>query len=524
MKKQRLAPTGEQAEIVGSCPAPGEIMLINAYAGTGKTSTLRMIAEANPDKRILYVCYNRLTAEKASKSFPKNTKCRTIHSLAYAEIGRHYDHKLGAPTTREVMATFKVDKTYVAVLALNLVQAYCYSTEKEITPAVLDPEQDRLTFFGVQQYPQSINLAKLVWAEMININSPFKITHDGYLKLWSFKNPVLLYQMIFLDEAQDTNPITHEIILAQSRSGKSSLIFVGDTHQAIYSWRKAVNAMALVSDTARYRFPLTTSFRFGQTIADNASKLLGYLDDPVRLIGLGPTTNIIPAKAVIGRVNGTLIGYAADAMFRHKQQVHFAGTSHENNWDPYFLYEFQILLDLHYLSTDKIDLVETPQIKAFKAYYEVLKQIEGDGNSLGGDEELYTWVKLLEYLGETALAVGKSLPELVQFLRTNCTSPEEADLSVSTAHRAKGLEWESVEVLGDFDTIPPRYEMNPLTQRRDEHSTASREAINLIYVAATRAAKSVKYYNLLEEWLERRLIGQIFDPVPPPKSTPPPKA
>lgn len=514
MKKLRLQPTLEQADIVKSCPAPGEIMLINAYAGTGKTSTLKMIAETNSDKRILYLCYNRLTAEKAAKSFPKNTKCRTIHSMAFAEIGRHYEHKLGTPTTREAMALLNTDKSYIAVLALRLVEAYCHSTETEISLAVLNPEQDRDLYFGVASYPECVPLAKILWDEMTSLSSDFKISHDGYLKLWGLKKPVLLYQLILIDEAQDTNPITHEVVLSQAKSKRSGLIFVGDTHQAIYSWRGAVNTMALLKDEARRTHPLTTSFRFGQEIANNASKILGYLDDPVRLIGAGPTKNTLPAKAVIGRRNGTLIYHAAVAMLKEHQRVHFAGTSAQDDWDPYFLYEFQILLDLHYLSSGNPELVETPQIKAFKDYEQVLDQVKGDGNSVGGDENLYAWVKLLEYLGETAVSVGKTVPQLVEYFRDNSTSPEEADISVSTAHRAKGLEWKSVSLLGDFSNIAPRYKaIQP--NENDRLSTLGREQVNLIYVAATRGANSVEYYDTLIEWFSRREIGQTFELRPP---------
>lgn len=514
MKKIRLQPTAEQASIVSSCPAPGEIMLINAYAGTGKTSTLKMIAEANPDKRILYLCYNRMTAEKASKTFPRNAKCRTIHSMAFAEIGRHYENKIGTPTTREVMAALRVEKSYLAVLALKLVEAFCHSTESEISKAVLCYEQDRDIIHGIESYPECVGLAKVLWAEMTSLSSGVKITHDAYLKLWGLRKPILLYQIILIDEAQDTNPITHNVVLAQAKSNMSGLIFVGDTHQAIYSWRKAVNTMSLLRHEARAMHPLTTSFRFGQDIADNASKVLGYLDDPVHLRGLGPTTNPLPEKAVIGRRNGTLIYHAAISMLKDGKKVHFAGTSAEDNWDPYFLYEFQILLDLHHLSSEKFELVETPQIKAFKNYEDVMDQVNGDGNAVGGDPELKAWVKLLEYLGESAASVFKTVPELIDYFRNNSTSPEDADFSVSTAHRSKGLEWKSVVVLDDFIDIAPRYKASKSEGEDGGLSTLEREEINLVYVAATRGAKAVEYPDTLSEWLNSRKIGQIYDDPP----------
>lgn len=67
-----LTPTTEQEAIMAAPVARGECVLIHAYAGTGKTTTLQLLANAHPSKRILYVCFNRETAEQARKRFPRN--------------------------------------------------------------------------------------------------------------------------------------------------------------------------------------------------------------------------------------------------------------------------------------------------------------------------------------------------------------------------------------------------------------------------------------------------------------------
>ncbi len=535
MKKIQLKPTEEQSGIVKCMPALGEIMLINAYAGTGKTSTLKMIAEANSETRMLYICYNKTTADKAARTFSKNVKCKTIHSLAYGEIGRHYEHKLGTPTTRDVMTRFNVDKSYVAVLALKLIERYCYSTHKDITLDMLDCENtDDLDIWnGVRTYPESLPLAQSVWDIMIDLSSPFKITHDGYLKLWSFRHPVLPYRLILLDEAQDTNPITLEIILAQARSKKAGLVLVGDTHQSIYQWRKAVDGMALMKEKAKYKFPLTTSFRFGQTIADNASKLLGYLGDPVHLKGLGPSKDYLPEKVIIGRTNAAIIHSAFEEVLKHKGKVHFAGTSNDKNWDPYYLYEIQILLDLYFLKNEQKDRIETLQIRQFNCYDDVINQKEGDERGIGKDEKLHVWVRLLEVLEGLSHDGSVTVIESVQMLRDNCTSAVDASLSVSTAHRAKGLEWQSVVVLGDFISgpIPPRHTADFYSEERAAYiaknkriparydggiDPETREVINCIYVAITRAARQIEH-KWLDEWLSTRSIMQVYDVPQPPE-------
>lgn len=50
---------------------------------------------------------------------------------------------------------------------------------------------------------------------------------------------------------------------------------------------------------------------------------------------------------------------------------------------------------------------------------------------------------------------GKNLPELFAKLRRNAVTDElEASITLSTAHRAKGLEWDAVQLAEDFSFEP----------------------------------------------------------------------
>ena len=57
-----------------------------------------------------------------------------------------------------------------------------------------------------------------VWAQMRDPETQLRMSHDGYLKLWALQSPRLAYDIILLDEAQDTNPVTLGVVLAQKRS------------------------------------------------------------------------------------------------------------------------------------------------------------------------------------------------------------------------------------------------------------------------------------------------------------------
>jgi len=63
----------------------GDHLVIQAGAGTGKTTTLRMLAEATSE-RGLYIAFNRAIADEAKRKFPRNIECRTAHSMCVPDL------------------------------------------------------------------------------------------------------------------------------------------------------------------------------------------------------------------------------------------------------------------------------------------------------------------------------------------------------------------------------------------------------------------------------------------------------
>lgn len=474
--------------------ARGECVLIHAYAGTGKTTTLQLLANAHPSKRILYVCFNRETAEQARKRFPQNADCRTIHSLAYTLHGGAYRHKLGTPRPLDVMRALGITEPFVAVYVIQTVQRFLHGMDHSIQPCHVPPE-----CIGWDSSPERIaNHACELWRLMQDCQSPMAMSHDGYLKLWAMTMPRLAaYDMIFLDEAQDTNPVTLDVILRQRLYGRASLVFVGDTHQSIYRWRHAVNAMEQMRQVASATFPLTVSFRFGSDIAEDASFLLNeWKDDMVHLVGQGPASNPMGMVATIGRTNGAVIG-AAIQLATEGKQVHFAGTSESEGWSPFIPYNLQVPLDLLALKSGERGKIQSPYIRSFESFEQVVEHARGNGEGRGADAELASQVGLVE-------KHGRNLPEAIRSLCQLARSPREASMSFSTAHRAKGLEWRDVYLLGDFLTL---LDLDPQHAQDLKRDATFLEEINLIYVAMSRACALNHYPHDLRSWLSLQREG-----------------
>jgi len=93
-----FTPTAEQDQAIGLY-ASGDSMAIEAGAGTGKSSTLRLCAESTT-RRGSYVAFNRAIVDEAKEKMPRTVGCFTAHSLAFRQVGKQYAHRLGGARMR----------------------------------------------------------------------------------------------------------------------------------------------------------------------------------------------------------------------------------------------------------------------------------------------------------------------------------------------------------------------------------------------------------------------------------------
>lgn len=87
--------------------------------------------------------------------------------------------------------------------------------------------------------------------------------------MWQLSRSVIPAGFIMFDEAQDANPVTAFVVQDQD---SAQVIAVGDSCQAIYGWRGAIDALS--EWPADGRLHLTQSFRFGPAVAAEANKWL----------------------------------------------------------------------------------------------------------------------------------------------------------------------------------------------------------------------------------------------------------
>jgi len=219
-----MAATKETPEQQAIIDSQADYLVVNAFAGTGKTTTLVGYAKARPKKKMLYVAFNKAIQVEAKSKFPKNVECRTTHSIAYEKVGSKYKDKLGSMRVGEVAKLLNLARLEQGRAVLSALEGFMSSASEKIEVGHIDPvfRKDGEDLNGI------VYMASSLWERMINLDDKeVKLPHDGYLKLYQLSKPILKgYDIILFDEAQDANPVTTDIVMRQD-CGK---VLVGDSH------------------------------------------------------------------------------------------------------------------------------------------------------------------------------------------------------------------------------------------------------------------------------------------------------
>lgn len=482
-----FAPTQEQQEIIENFTA-GHNLVIQAGAGSGKTSTLRLLGESEAiyernaetndlvfygyRRNGLYMAYNKAIQLDAEAEFPSNVECRTAHSLAFGSHGKRYSKRLKTRMTfRQQAAAMGIFAPFPITDEVSLspsqqvsivkatISNFCNSADTSILPShtwKVDGAEDNMGKLRAYITP----LAQRVWDTLIKpVDAEFPFAHDYYLKMWALTQPNLGLDFLLYDEAQDANPCIAGVVLAQIGYG-TQVVMVGDSAQAIYGWRGAVDAMA---DFERFEgvktLTLSQSFRFGDAVAREANKWLDLINAPLRLKGFDKIESAVVTgrleaalndpDAILCRTNAECIRQALEGQKRGVSIAIVGGTG-----------------EIKKMAEAAADLIDGrqpfhPEFAAFKTWSDFVEYVEEDG-----DGSLKVFVNLVNSYGtDTIIEVCE-----------NSVAEHKADLVVSTVHKAKGREWNHVRIATDFRE-----------PNRDEGQELRKDEMMLAYVAVTRA-------------------------------------
>ena len=497
-----MKPTAQQLKIID---ANGNIK-INAVAGSGKTTTLIAYAKAQPKTaKILYLAFNKSVKTEALSKFKQagltNVKVETAHSLAFKHIVRKHNYTIKANgyKTYEIVEILGLTgngeqhaEYIIANHINNFIAYFCNSTAQKVEELnYLDVISDeKAKTFAKSFYNYIFKQTRALLAKMNS--GEIEITHDFYLKKFQLANPKLNYHNILFDEGQDASPAMLDVFLNQN----AIKVIVGDSHQQIYSWRYAVNSLNQVNFKP---LTLTTSFRFNQNLANLSNAILDlkkYLSANVdtKVEGVGKSNTTIN-KAVIARTNLGLLVKAIEMVVENEsvKNLYFEGNINSYTYAD----DGASLYDVLNLYNGKKWLVKDQLIKKM-ADMDALE----DYIDKTADVQLNLMVEVInEY--------GNKIPSLIKKIKKLHVNGDEnrsnAEVIFTTVHKAKGMEYDTVQLAEDFINEAKLIEFAAQKEKPNElERNKLNEEINLLYVAVSRAKSKI--------FIPQSLLPKGFEP------------
>ena len=461
-------------------------LVINAVAGSGKTSTMVAYAQSrSPQSKILYLAFNKTVKTEAIQKFAtagvKNVRVETAHSLAYDHIVKNSGYKVSQGMKSYEWCDILKIKTgdrHVDFIIANHVSKflsyYCNSRARKL---------EELNYATILSDPKAAGFVNSFYSQIERLTrealdkmekGEVGISHDFYLKKFQLSEPSLSFDYILFDEGQDASSAMLDVFLRQ----KGKKIIVGDMHQQIYGWRYATNSLQQVEFPV---FHLSNSFRFDEEVALVANKILSWkkhLQQPaaVKLAGVGTPSDSNLTGSVLGRTNLGLLTAAITTWEKGElKNLYFEGNINSYT----FAEEGASLYDVLNLYNGRTSNIRDKLIAEMKSMKELEEYIEKtDDNSLS-------------MIVDVVKEFGNRLPSLLNELKCHhTTNKQEADIIFSTVHRCKGMEYDEVRLLKDFineEKLKRAIEQSREHPQKEQEWNRLGEEINVLYVAATRA-------------------------------------
>ena len=492
----KLTPTTEQKAILN---AAGHRVKINARAGTGKTATMQMLAEKlhGEGESVLYLAFNSRTKKEASLKLGSAAKAMTVHAFALSCVpqdhgisqclsaekqhardqGRRFDWPDMSPANfLPLIENQDASLQLRASLIHNFLFFFLNSQFDNLDEATTPYEELLAQNLRTQFHELSSDALAIIRNLIKRWTSGSEVCpHDYYLKRaiiegW-FARRLSKYSILLIDEAQDLSPVMIEPI----DTFEGRVFFVGDSHQQIYSFRHAIDALERMQ--AVQEFELTRSFRFGTEIASVAEGFIREVKNQSDFVIRG--NKEVHSSVVIQDIqslslsrNATVISRSNYGLFQAAIFLLNAGRSIAFNRRLGGL--IQQAEAVYQLSSGKNVVSEAKLIASFKKFEHLAAYAdEVDDRMLKG------MVRLVKEHGSKLPGILARLKKVPSF---DPTKPLHNRILLTTIHGAKGLEFQEVlladDMLGKLDSA-----------LQDSSKTELLDEANMVYVALTRAKR-----------------------------------
>lgn len=458
--------------------------IVNAVAGSGKSTTI-VEAMKLAQGQSIFLAFNKAIADELKR---KGVNGRTFHSLVFGPVVQHY--RQDGPSLDKLrklgrdLFSFNEHKLYGAFAArmVGLARGVGIGIP-DMTPDIeeewialaehhdLEPDSDEADF------GEAIDAARRLFDAC---NEDPRVDFDDMLYRAVRDNLNLpKFDFVFVDEAQDTNPIQLAILRKIMAPG-ARLIAVGDPAQAIYGFRGAdSDALGkLGREFGCSELPLSITYRCPRLVVEYAQQWVPHIearpDAPEGVVtDLGSEWNpleFMPGDLVVCRKTAPLI-QAAFRCIRSRVPVQVLGRDIGQGLKA-------LIKKMNARNVDQLG----EKLEAYQQR-EVAKALKADDE--GKAESVRDRVGVLIFLIDELQEDKRTIADLEAGIDWLFSDKERA-VTFCTGHKSKGLEANRVFWLGRSEC--PATWARKAWQRQQE--------INICYVIATRAISELYFMEL----------------------------
>lgn len=255
--------------------------IVEAVAGSGKSTTI-----VESLKRVrgtsIFLAFNKSIAEELKA---RGVNARTFHSLTYTPVLK----SLGCAT----VATDKIRQLCASKLVgsdLSLYGAFVaqmIGLARQVGVGCLVPNvpsvwMDICIHHDIEPENELADLGRGIElaAEILDLSNSVNVADFDDLLYLAVKNNVSLpkFDFVFVDEAQDTNPIQRALLHKIMRPG-ARMVAVGDPAQAIYGFRGADSKSldCIATEFNAVKLPLSITYRCPTSVVSYAQQWVPHI-------------------------------------------------------------------------------------------------------------------------------------------------------------------------------------------------------------------------------------------------------
>lgn len=489
-------PTNEQINIFKTVKDRDNNILINALAGSGKSSTIIKSLDYVSDlKKLIFVAFNKHIRDELREKLPEHIHVNTLHSLGFGAIKRTYGDSIQ-------FEEYKLDKVIKSKSkGWNLEKEFPDYKERmdylkgikelvNLTRATVTMKKKYVPYLANNwdiKYNTDLDASRVfkVLEALVADKKSFDYNDMVYMAATDPKIWLHQYDMVYVDEIQDLtraqqyllNKLVKKDRISKKQTGR--FILVGDQNQKIYSFTGVSNNTYdwYTKLPNLKELPLTTTFRCSKAVVREAQKLvpnIKWFDE-----------------AEEGEVRaGSVVDEATDGDFILCRKE-----------SPLFELFFELLMKGKKavvkgteMGKNVIDMTKgfTDMNSAVSHWNGKLRELRNNLMSIGVlDYESNTAYLALEQKVNVftfMVKLSSDVEDLKKKLNKMLDDKVSDGITLMTVHKSKGLEANRVFIIRP-DILP----MNTKMQWQQEQES------NLKYIAITRAKKELIYDH---DWLD----------------------